>query len=319
MPGFWDRALRRFHFAFVSVSPDAGRDFLQRAMENASNPQRIWPAALFVLTPVGPGRKRPPVLSEDSIQLLAVNCPSSNLGSRARRIARPLWTSDQLDARLRAAEPPDVTRQITEARGNIALNPGAAVNEGEDTTRVIEQLSGSLLPPPTLEQMQRGEEAAMAFCPALCLFLGVVSRRDPKVYAPAVLEDFVHLWRQYLAGSTAPRDFWLLCFRPLVQEALQRVPAPEVHPGWTWIDDPDERRFLECGDSILSHVDRVALFLVLYGGLNIQQLIVVLCSIVPQGWKWTKSIDEAMNHLTERWLDVVEEMIKREKGLILRN
>jgi hypothetical protein len=322
MPGFWDHALRRLHFAFVERYPDQGRECVQRVMENAFNQPRLWPAALFVLSPAGPGGNRPPVLAAESIQLLAVDCPHSNLGFRARQLARPAWPADRLLAALKAAEPPDVTGTLAQARlaaggkagPEVTAAAGVPENPGEGAAQVFEEFFQDLHVPPTPEQMQQGDEVGRAFRPLLCAFLGRVSETDPAAYQEPVLEDFVHLWRRYLAGRTAPQDFWLLSFGPLVRDVVHRVSPPQVLPARTWVEDPAERLFLECCAATLSHVDRVALFLVLYGALDVRQVVRVLRAAVPPGWAWAANPETAMDHLTERWVDVVEEMARRAAG-----
>jgi hypothetical protein len=58
------------------------------------------------------------------------------------------------------------------------------------------------------------------------------------------------------------------------------------HVGWdtrpTWID-PSEWRFLLCSYRALQPTDRLALFLLLYGGLNIRQVNRLLFSLPSDG------------------------------------
>jgi hypothetical protein len=308
---FWDFVIRRFHLAVVGILP-RGWTFVDEAMQNAFHPFMAegQPSAFFVCSPTGPCGG-PPVVTACSLQLLAVDCRTTAVGNRARALLG--WGRDDatLDSReapltsgLRSAEL-DVAARITQARLLSDRDPAGA----PPTPETFELAMSAPLLPPTRKQLEIGEEVRNYYSPQISCFLlrAIHSRPSIEEFMVAWEEGCRACWLRYLRGRKPPEDFGFDCFVDAVRFALAPPHGPPRR-----VEDGDEQLFLECARSGLRQTDRVALFLLLYAGLNIRQIKRVLGAALGSPWPRAGSGEDAwvdaMEHITDRWIDVIDRM-----------
>jgi hypothetical protein len=150
-------------------------------------------------------------------------------------------------------------------------------------------------------------------------FRSRVWMQPPVSLASGVLCDFASLWSQYCGSlKLAAESFPLTWLHLDVEKYLTAWPS---HPSWfswssrpTWID-PSEWAFLQCCyNPSVSPVDRLALFLLIYGALTVSQ-ITRLFRALAQQTGWTFPLNEAgytvgMDYLVKQWAAILRCMAR---------
>jgi hypothetical protein len=285
---FWDFLLLRFHFGFTAV-PE-GACWVEQAMTGAYAPLG---RRLFALLPRAPARPVP-VLGPLSRWALTQDCRPGTLLYRDANNSLQDWL----------ASPAGVGWSPTLLAARLAslANADAAPH-----------LARAQQPPPPGPAAEAAAFVAVYpdFCGRMVDLLSRVRLVDPDALGCEVLADFAHLWGRHWGSARDPADFSLDWFGLTARQALRDLPAPppglwNAPPGWVL---PHEWAFLACCYRALRPADRLALFLLVYGGLDVRQVSRLLFSLCgPSEWRWPNSPSGwpgALDHLTDVWMDVV--------------
>ena len=299
---FWDFALLRLHFGFGVVP--GGLAWMTQALTAAYVPLS---RRMFSAYPPGPALPVP-ILTPFSIWLLTRDCPAGTL------------LRHDADHRLNdlMAPPPPLRLDVTPFPGQ--LTAAGPVDAGPHLS------VARRTPPPSPADEAAAMQAVGPDCrQRMTDFRSRVRLAAPVTLFEQTLTDFVGLWRQYAEGNHDPARFSHAWFFHDVIQLLEGWPA---HPPRVWDArpvwiDPHEWPFLRCCYQVLRPVDRLALFLLLYGGLNIRQVNRLLGHLHNQtGWRWGEGpagLEGAMSHLVARWAAVIDCLVEARRKRVTAN
>jgi hypothetical protein len=288
---FWDALLLRFHFGFKAL-PD-GLEYASRALGTAYAPRQ----RLFTVLPSG--QPQLPQLSDFSVWLLTQDCPVTTLlGQHAYHRLNDL---NLRQPPLR----PDISSfpTLLEANAPVNVARGLAAAREEDLVREAQAL---MVVGPSLRRR-------------MTEFRARVWMQPPVELIPAVYQDFPGWWNQVRdSRRLKPEDLPLHYFRLDVENELRHPHRSPARICWdsrpTWID-PWEWAFLRaCYNSDVSPVDRLALFLLIYGALDVAQITRLFWQLHTQtGWPFpltAAGYTAAMDHLVRQWAAVLRYMAR---------
>jgi hypothetical protein len=236
------------------------------------------------------------------VWLLTEDCPEAgDLGRRARQRladwASPLQPSPvdvtAFPAQLAADAPVDATPWLVQARQ--PQPPGPEV----ETAALL-----AVVPD---------------FSRRMTDFRARVRMQAPFTLLPEAVADFVCAWDHFWGSNRHPADFPLSCFDHELVNALTEWPAHPSYFSWatrpTWIDR-SEWDCLRCcyNATVVSRVDRAALFLLIFGALNVPQIVRLFRLLGHQtGWNFplnAAGYAAATEHLVQKLAAVLRGMVE---------
>jgi hypothetical protein len=245
--GFWNFVVLRLHFAFGIVKE--GRAHVESALESAYVPVRRY----FFAVPHTWHARHLPVLNALSIQLLGRDYNRLGLGHDASKSARPIWATADLESLLAAAE------LTTAGPLDETLLLSLAGQDPEVEALALDRVQGSYLTRTT------------DFLTRVCLV-------PPDRVGPGLLPLFTSLWRHHWDNRGKPDDFWYRWFDLFIPDVLAYQAPFRAGPSDcpVWMGDEAEWLFIAGCHNVLRREERAALFLILWSGLNIRQVVRLL-------------------------------------------
>jgi hypothetical protein len=287
---FWDFVLLRLHLGFGVVP--GGLAWVTQAVENAYSPP--W-RRMFAVHPPGPAMPLPR-LEAFSLWLLTQD---STRGPRVLHDAAGAL-QQQID-------------HLPPLGLDVGPFPGMLANARPVDPSPHLSLARKGSPPDTAAEASALSALGPHYRERMSAFRSRVRLEAPVNLLEEIEADFAQLWRQYWERDQSAADFPLDWFFHDVVGALADWPAPSSSFTWDsrpmWIDR-HEWSFLRCCYEKLGRVDRLAIFLLLYGALNIRQIVTLFRLLHNRThWHWSETQaghERVMDHLLERWTAVVE-------------